>query len=826
MSQDVFLVEIVAYDPDLSGTRTLRYGTSGHVTSPSETPANTVYDAVVKQALRITRTMFAPETTRGRSTVGVGDIELLNDDGALDGLLNYGFDGRAITVRRGTVGAAYPAGFPVLFEGTMAGVEARGDMLVVRVNDWQAATLVPLQTTKYTGGGLGTLEGTAETLGGKPKPICYGVAKNIVPPCVETAKLIYQVADKQVADIPAVYDRGVPLTTSIAAWTEKNFSTLWAGTGDAVWAVTYGNGLWVIAGENGRMASSPDGTNWTSRTSQFSADTIYGLAYGAGVYVAVGTAGKISSSANGTAWTARTGAGGTDVFRAVVYGAGLFVAVGHKGICYTSPDGTTWTSRTSSFSTHASSQIRGLYYAVGRFVASGSDQSGVTDKGQIAYSFDGITWTQVIDHGFTGNSSVQAVAYLPSLKRWIAAGVQGVSTAKLALSPDGIWWTQSAAPDWGAPQQIAYFNGVVVLVSADPYTEGRIFSSDDGVTWTQRGTNASNDTSWLAIATDETRFLAVGAVQSSNDGIGVLSDTYTTYGSQADLLDDDLAPAPGMFGVYLAAGGSYFRLGAPPAGLITADVTQGANAAARTTGQIWALVLDDRLGMTSGDWSASDVTALDTADNAVIGFWTDQEVQGADVLDRIAASIGAAWYLDASGVFRIKQFVAPSGSPVLSLTANDLKAPLVLKSKAGERVPQYSSVLRYARNHTPQQSDLAAAVSDARRAYLGKEWREVTDTDSAVQTKHLLALHVVEDSLLAEAADAQAEVDRRQALRGVTRQLFEVVVELDDDTDGLDLNAVIELTHERYGLSGGESFRIIGVDLDAAKRELVLDIWR
>jgi hypothetical protein len=190
--------------------------------------------------------------------------------------------------------------------------------------------------------------------------------------------------------------------------------------------------------------------------------------------------------------------------------------------------------------------------------------------------------------------------------------------------------------------------------------------------------------------------------------------------------------------------------------------------------------------------------------------------------------VGAAWFIDREGVFRIRQFVAPSGSPVISLTANDLLRPLTLKlqTEQGQGVPQYSTVLRYAKNYTPQSTDVAPSVSDARRAYLAKGWREVADTDSAVQTVHLLAGQVVEESLLAEEADAQAEVERRQTLRGVVRRLFEAVVPLTDDTEDVDLNDVLELTHSRYGLSAGASFRVIGHRLDAAKRELALDIFR
>ena len=115
----VYLAEIVVYDPSLPGTRTLRYATRGFVTGPAETPANTFYDERLSQPAALKRDIFSAGTTQGASRVGYGDLLLLNGDGALDALRDYGVDGRVLTIRKGLPGAAYPSGFPVDFVGTM-----------------------------------------------------------------------------------------------------------------------------------------------------------------------------------------------------------------------------------------------------------------------------------------------------------------------------------------------------------------------------------------------------------------------------------------------------------------------------------------------------------------------------------------------------------------------------------------------------------------------------------------------------------------------------------------------------------------------------------
>lgn len=165
MTRTQFLVEVELYDPGVPGIVTKYYSTAGHVTSPSETPASQYFDPRVKQALQVHRTMFAPSTTRGRSTVDVGEIVLVNGDGELDAFTTYGVDGRTVTVRRGAMGAAYPSGFATLFVGTMQGVEVTQDEVRLKVRSRLSELSVPLQTTKYTGGGLGTLRRAAQRVG-------------------------------------------------------------------------------------------------------------------------------------------------------------------------------------------------------------------------------------------------------------------------------------------------------------------------------------------------------------------------------------------------------------------------------------------------------------------------------------------------------------------------------------------------------------------------------------------------------------------------------------------------------------------------------------
>jgi hypothetical protein len=63
-----------------------------------------------------------------------------------------------------------------------------------------------------------------------------------------------------------------------------------------VWAIAFGGGNHVIAGEHGRMAVSADCISWTSMNSTFGNSRINGIAFGNGRFVAVGADGKIAYS--------------------------------------------------------------------------------------------------------------------------------------------------------------------------------------------------------------------------------------------------------------------------------------------------------------------------------------------------------------------------------------------------------------------------------------------------------------------------------------------------------------------------------------------------
>ena len=327
-----------------------------------------------------------------------------------------------------------------------------------------------------------------------------------------------------------------------------------------------------------------------------------------------------------------------------------------------------------------------------------------------------------------------------------------------------------------------------------------------------------------------------GAVQDVPNvydrGLGLTKGT--DYTSQSDM--ETTAPAAGNYRVWPAGG--YFRLGSTPAGLITADVTQGATTAARTAAQVLQALATGPGGIAGGDVVSGDVTALDTANGAELGIWIADETSVRAVMETVANSIGAWFGFDRLGRLRMVRLTAPTGSPVATLryltagavadatTADIVSIERVPANDRGAGVPSHRAILSYQRNHSVQPTDLAGAVTAARREFLKLEYRTVISTDASVLTKHLLAGERAFESLVLDATAAQTEADRLRDLFKVRRDRLRVVVKWDASLAAVvDLGSVVSVAIPRFGYDAGRLFVVIGIENDAANDTAELELW-
>lgn len=260
----IYLAEITAITDAIGTSTTLRFGTAYYTTAPTDAPANAFYDARLQDPGNIKIDMYSDRSTSGSSKIGYGDIVLINNDGGLDYISGYGFDGQDLIIRMAeSSSAAYPAGFTKVFQGTVISAEFDLEKVVLRVKDKQSYFDLAVNVNRYAGNNVlpDGLEGTATDIKGRMKPKIFGTVYNIAPVFVNTSKLTFQVSDGAVNDIAAVYDRGVSITKGADYATSALLQA--AAPGAGTYITCFAEGYF-------RLGTSPTG--------QITADVVQGAA--------------------------------------------------------------------------------------------------------------------------------------------------------------------------------------------------------------------------------------------------------------------------------------------------------------------------------------------------------------------------------------------------------------------------------------------------------------------------------------------------------------------------------------------------------------------
>jgi photosystem II stability/assembly factor-like uncharacterized protein len=265
--------------------------------------------------------------------------------------------------------------------------------------------------------------------------------------------------------------------------------------------------------------------NWTPRHSGTS-NSLNGITFGNGRFVVVGDNGTILSSSNGFTWTARN-SGTTVRLRDVTHGGNYFIAVGAESTILTSPDGVSWQKIASGFG----HPLSGVTFG-GQFVA-------MVENDKVVYSIDGARWVfrYIGDYGFrhdatygagtyiavgnngtiiTTNASaccswasrssattenLRGVAYgAASSGKFVAVGSNGT----IVTSPDGVIFTKRDSGTTVSLSSVAYGSNTFVAVGAN----GTILSSAQGLSWTSR--SSGNNVYLTNVTYGNGTFVAIG----------------------------------------------------------------------------------------------------------------------------------------------------------------------------------------------------------------------------------------------------------------------------------------------------------------------------
>ena len=287
-------------------------------------------------------------------------------------------------------------------------------------------------------------------------------------------------------NISGSWDNGTAITPEIS-WTSRTIDS----TGHYFKECCYGNGVYLIACHNTNFVLySTDGINWTQKTISSTSRNWYACCYGNGKYILfTNTNNNYSAySTDGINWTEKSNTFSninSGAFMSGAYGNSKYVFITNQPEIIYSTDGINWSAADL---TNISTQLQGICFANGKFVAVGNGGSGTSlTTHKFLYSTDGVTWKEGSSINTSGSYYWNNVAY--GNNKFVAIGYSkslsngSSGTTSVAYSTDGINWTLKTILSAGKMYGLIVYDGSYFISVASNSTY--YMYSLDGLTWTE-----------------------------------------------------------------------------------------------------------------------------------------------------------------------------------------------------------------------------------------------------------------------------------------------------------------------------------------------------
>lgn len=281
---------------------------------------------------------------------------------------------------------------------------------------------------------------------------------------------------------------GTGLAAPLDAWHVRQSPIL--PTHEDLEGVAYGNGRWVVVGNDGSILSSSNGADWEVEVNPVAPARLDDVVFGNGTFVAIGPgSGTVLTSPDGRQWSKQSPrfSGSMEV----IFDGTRFVSVLAGGFVVTSINGADWVSQKNGVPLHY--DVGGIAFGNGVYVEAGYKRTGTPPD--LFSSTDLLHWDQR-DSKLSEN--LMNVCF--GLGQFIAVGQKGV----LSTSLDGVEWTPRTVPHTGFIWDVCA--GGKYLVAAAQW--GRVLTSENGIDWTRHETGL--DWHLTDVAFGNGTFVAVG----------------------------------------------------------------------------------------------------------------------------------------------------------------------------------------------------------------------------------------------------------------------------------------------------------------------------
>jgi hypothetical protein len=256
-------------------------------------------------------------------------------------------------------------------------------------------------------------------------------------------------------------------------------------------------------------ASAELPTVWSTRFSP-STNKLNAIAYGNGLFVAAGAANTILTSSDGITWVQQTG-GNPDLY-SMTHGSTGFAAGGQTGsLIAFSSNGVTWTN---VLDTIGMQQLNGITYGYGLFVAVG--RGSFSGTSYILTSTNGINWVSRLSpatnflFAVTPAFNTDGIGWADEL--FVAVGDHGT----IVTSTNGIDWVLRNSGTANPLRSVIFHQRLIAAGDS-----GTVLTSSDGINWSPAAPPAFNVN---GLASSGTALVAVGKyisgrLHASADGL-------------------------------------------------------------------------------------------------------------------------------------------------------------------------------------------------------------------------------------------------------------------------------------------------------------------